>query len=173
MVCFLSILLCPLSFAHEADSIGNIYGGTQIKLDIASPVVTPATTNWQRQQYELAVNVRLAKRFYPTAEIGYATSGGFMRLGCDICPLKKHPDSPHALLVGVRVATAVQEKGYTDCWGEVVAGCQVEICRHFYMGWMARMKFLFTREGTASYIPGYGVRDNMGWGVNYYLGCNF
>ena len=195
--------------------------GTQVKLDIASPILTPAINNWQMQHYEAAVNVRLAKRWYPTAEIGYAGGkysqdsisytghGAFLRIGCDLNPLKRHPELPHALLVGLRFGTAVQ--GYTqetalsgsssgivtdsdrnmyrsgvqaDCWGEIVAGCQVEIAKvhntAFYMGWMGRFKFLFTRKTMdknyhpyAIYIPGFGHRDNIGWGVNYYLGWKF
>ena len=59
------------------------------------------------------------------------------------------------------------------------------------MGWMGRFKALFTRTAKAHiastlsqdnvdtsilmpvYIPGYGKRDNIGWGVNYYLGWRF
>jgi hypothetical protein len=79
----------------------------------------------------------------------------------------------------------VQTKGYTDCWGEIIAGCQVEIAKvqktAFYMGWMGRFKVLFTRdkEGLTAdqmkpiYIPGFGNRDNIGWGLNYYLGWRF
>ena len=168
----------------------QIYGGTQIKLDILSPILTPALNNWQMQHYELAVNVQLARRFYPTLELGYALGqthndsvqysgqGGFARIGCDINPLKKHPESPHALLVGIRVGTAVQDKGETDCWGEIDLGCQVNIAKGFYMGWMGRIKLLFTREKEGQstrpiYIPGYGLRDNVSWGVNYYLGYKF
>ena len=159
---FLSFLIFHFSFSFAKND--TIYNGTQIKLDIASPILTPATHQWQKQHYEVAVNVRLAKRWYPTAELGYATNGGFMRLGCDLNPLKKHPESPHALLVGVRCATAVQEGGYTDCWGEIVAG------------WMGRFKCLFTRQEryfNPDYIPGFGNRDKIGWGANYYLGWRF
>ena len=187
----------------------SIYMGTQIKLDIASPIVTPAIHKWQMQHYEVAANVRLAKRYYPTLELGYSGGstkdktatyhghGGFFRIGCDINPLKKHPESPHALLVGVRLGTAVQgadggtfvTKGKAstvefwnettaDCWGEIVAGCQVEIAKvnetSFYMGWMGRFKCLFTRsEKKTIYIPGFGKRDTTGWGLNYYLGWRF
>ncbi len=183
---FLSFLIFHFSFSFAKND--TIYNGTQIKLDIASPILTPATHQWQKQHYEVAVNVRLAKRWYPTAELGYATNGGFMRLGCDLNPLKKHPESPHALLVGVRCATAVQEGGYTDCWGEIVAGCQVEIYKgewqtakgersmSFYMGWMGRFKCLFTRQEryfNPDYIPGFGNRDKIGWGANYYRGWRF
>ena len=174
-------------------STDSIYMGTQVKLDIASPIIVPASTNWKVQNYEMAVNVRLAKRWYPTVELGYAGGyaaqrdtltytghGGFFRIGCDLNPLKKHPERPHALLVGVRLGTAVQNKGYTDCWGEIVAGCQVEIAQvqntSFYMGWMARFKCLFTRKEryfNPEYIPGFGKRDTIGWGVNYYLGWRF
>lgn len=218
------LLLSVAAFAQEADSTSmantmanvqanakanakaGVYEGTQLKLDILSPVLAPAISKGQLQQYELAVNVKLARRFYPTFEIGYAGGtkgrgdtvtynghGGFFRVGCDINPLKKHPESPHALLVGVRLGTSVQDytqntihKGVlADCWGEIVLGCQVEIAKvnntAFYMGWMGRFKCLFTREleGYAAsemraiYIPGYGNRDNIGWGANYYLGWRF
>ena len=214
--------LCSLLFvpAYAEDSIAveapkkekqPVYNCTQIKVDILSPVLTPALYNWQMQHYELAVNVRLAQRFYPTLEAGYtggkmaqgdsisySGQGGFFRVGADINPLKKHPESPHALLIGVRLGTAVQQSNHVisngdtqkigitgDCWGEIVAGCQVEIAEvrntAFYMGWMGRIKFLFTRDKAditandmkAIYIPGFGNRDNIGWGVNYYLGWKF
>ena len=179
----------------------SLYMGTIVKFDIASPIVIPATTGWGVQNYEIAANVRLAKRFYPTLELGYTggtitrsdtvayrAQGGFFRIGADINPLKKHPESPHALLVGLRFGTGVQSKGYTDCWGEIVAGCQVEIAQlppykgghggssAFYMGWMGRFKVLFTRQARyfpPEYIPGFGYRNNLGWGLNYYLGWRF
>ena len=174
----------------------QIYNATQVKLDILSPILIPGLHNWQMQGYELAVNVRLAQRFYPTFEVGYAGGkiissdtlaysgyGGFFRVGADINPLKKNPESPHALLVGLRIGSGYQALK-ADCWGEIVAGCQVEIAKvnktAFYMGWMGRFKFLFTRntedkDGNAypTYIPGYGERDNIGWGANYYLGWRF
>lgn len=184
-----------------------IYNATQIKLDIASPVVIAGIHQWQMQHYEIAANVQLARRFYPTLELGYSGGknhrgdsiqynghGGFFRVGCDINPLKKKKDSPHALLVGLRIGTAVQGWEHTshatsgtqaDCWGEIVVGCQVEIAKvqksAFYMGWMGRFKVLFTRdkEGLTAdqmmpiYIPGFGNRDNIGWGLNYYLGWRF
>jgi hypothetical protein len=206
-----------------------VYQGTQVKLDIASPILVPAANKWQIQHYEVAVNVRLKDRFYPTFEVGYSGGtaqrdsitytpdelcvtgetqtvrlggnysgqGGFFRVGCDINPLKKHPESPHALLVGVRFGTAVQgikqcynqtapycQAVKADCWGEVVAGCQVEIAKvnntAFYMGWMGRFRCLFTRKTADDrnnpypiYIPGFGKRDNIAWGANYYLGWRF
>ena len=210
----LCLLLCAGAWAHN-DSAHvakpSIYCGTQIKLDIASPIVVPAVHKWQIQHYEVAANVRLAQRYYPTVELGYAGGhatkgdtvsyngqGGFLRVGADINPLKKHPESPHALLIGLRLGTAVQgaKQGLTtdswhpystraDVWGEIVAGCQVEIAQvnqtSFYMCWMGRFKCLFTRqkEGIAAadmwpiYIPGFGTRDNIGWGLNYYLGWRF
>lgn len=205
----LALLLSVAAYAQD------IYNGTQVKLDILSPVLAPALNKWTMQHYELAVNVRLAQRFYPALELGYAGGqknqgdsirynghGGFFRVGCDINPLKKHPNSPHALLVGVRIGTVVQtfeqnlqrnsldfadvQGGRADCWGEIVAGCQVEIAKvkqtAFYMGWMGRFKFLFTRKEATDrldefrvpiYIPGYGTRDNIAWGANYYLGWKF
>lgn len=197
--------------AGERRSADSVYNSTQIKLDIASPIVTSAIYQWKMQHYEIAANVQLAQRFFPTLELGYAGGranrgdsiaynghGGFFRVGCDINPLKKHKDSPHALLVGIRIGTAVQGMEQTalkqtltnqgvraDCWGEIVLGCQVEIAKvqqtAFYMGWMGRFKFLFTRQNEytpaadqyAIYIPGFGNRDNIGWGLNYYLGWRF
>ena len=211
----LSCVLCPANAKTKVNA-DSIYCGTQLKLDIASPIVMAAANKWQIQHYELAVNVRLAKRFYPTFEAGYSGGqttndtilyrgqGGFFRVGADLCPFKKHPESPHALLVGVRLGAAAQEWQHPDyntggvrgdCWGEIVAGCQVEIAQvnntSFYMGWMGRFKCLFTRNLTSAekksapaeltdanpympaYIPGFGKRDNIGWGLNYYLGWRF
>ena len=215
VLCLMSFVLCPAKAKAKAKA-DSIYCGTQLKLDIASPIVMSAANNWKIQHYELAVNVRLAKRFYPTFEAGYSGGqttndtilyrgqGGFFRIGADLCPFKKHPESPHALLVGVRLGTAAQQWQHPDygtggvrgdCWGEIVAGCQVEIAKvnktSFYMGWMGRFKCLFTRTLTSAekktapenlmdanpympaYIPGFGKRDNIGWGLNYYLGWRF
>lgn len=175
----------------------EIYQGTTVKLDILSPLLVSGLSHWTIQHYEVAVNVRLANRFYPTLEVGYAggqtqqgdsiyynAHGGFLRAGADINPLKRNPGSPHALLIGVRIGTGFQPRK-VDCWGEIVAGCQVEIAKvnntAFYMGWMGRFKILFTREAdnlTAAemgpiYIPGFGHRSNLGWGASYHLGWRF
>ena len=195
------LLLCVSAGAADSTTVtapkASIYQGMTIKLDIGSAAITPAISKGQLQQYELAMNWRLKDRFYPTLELGYAggrahrgdsisynAHGGFVRVGCDINPLKKHPDSPHALLVGIRVGTGVQAKK-TDCWGEIILGCQVEIAKvrntAFYMGWMGRLKILFTREKEGLlasemapiYIPGFGDRSNVGWGVSYHLGWKF
>lgn len=175
----------------------EIYQGTTVKLDILSPLLVSGLNGWRIQHYEVAVNVRLANRFYPTFELGYAggqtqqgdsiyynAHGGFFRAGADINPLKRNPGSPHALLIGLRLGAAFQPRK-ADCWGEIVAGCQVEICKvkntAFYMGWMGRFKILFNREAenlTAAemgpiYIPGFGHRSNLGWGASYHLGWKF
>ncbi|MBR4499210.1 MAG: hypothetical protein IKR37_03715 [Paludibacteraceae bacterium] len=175
----------------------EIYQGTTVKLDILSPLLVSGLSHWTIQHYEVAVNVRLANRFYPTFEVGYSggqtqqgdsiyynSHGGFFRAGADINPLKRNPGSPHALLIGLRLGAAFQPRK-ADCWGEIVAGCQVEICKvkntAFYMGWMGRFKILFTREAenlTAAemgpiYIPGFGHRSNLGWGASYHLGWKF
>ena len=225
------------------DQRPSIYQGTLLKLDVGASAVVIGMTRGQIQHYELSANVRLKNRFYPTLELGYAGTtrapvtyndtisyqgqGGFFRVGCDLNPLKKHPESPHALIVGIRLGTAVQDYAQStvvgetgilnpntdmrvatsglrgDCWGEIVAGCQVEVAKGkkprangqrsmaFYMGWMFRFKILFTRSLTAQmkkkvgedvvdispympmYIPGYGVRDNIGWGIGYHLGWKF
>jgi len=193
----LCLMLGIAAWANDTTKVKTpIYQGVTIKLDIASPIVVAAVHKWKMQHYELAANVRLKDRYYPTMELGYAGGqtnkgdtlfyngqGGFVRIGCDINPLRKSAaESPHALLIGVRVGTAIQNKWETDCWGEIVAGCQVEIAKvnktAFYMGWQGRFKVLFTREKEGQhsrpiYIPGFGSRDNIGWGVSYHLGWKF
>ena len=197
--CLLSLLLVPYSFAAETPDSSkvadqpSIYGGMTLKLDIGAAALTPALSKGKLQQYELAMNWQLKHRFYPTLELGYAggrtnrgdtiqynAHGGYFRVGCDVNPLKKHPDSPHAMLLGIRIGTGFQPKK-TDCWGEIVAGCQVNLVKGFYMGWMGRLKILFTRqnEGLPAeevwpiYIPGYGKRDNIAWGLSYHIGYKF
>lgn len=179
----------------------NIYRGMLIKLDIGESALTAGMSKGLLQQYELAMSCQLTRRFYPTLELGYAggkthqgdsisynAHGGYFRVGCDVNPLKKHPESPHALLVGIRIATDFQPRK-VDCWGEIVAGCQVQVWENkkskvqggLYMGWMGRLKILFTREKdglTADemapiYIPGFGKRSNVGWGLSYHIGWKF
>jgi hypothetical protein len=200
-ICLLGLFLIPFS-VHAADTTAvakpSIYQGTTVKLDIGSAALAIATSKGRLQHYELDVNVRLKDRFYPTLELGYAggrtergdslsynAHGGFVRVGCDINPLKKSAaTSPHAMLVGLRVGTGVQAKK-TDCWGEIVWGCQVEIAKvqntAFYMGLMGRLKILFTRQDAATpaaeawpiYIPGFGHRGDTAWGLSYHLGWRF
>ena len=188
-----------------------IYQGMSVKLDIAMPILELARSAGKVQDYEMALNVRLAKRFYPTLELGYALAnttadggqysgqGGFMRLGMDLSALKKGVGE-NCLMVGLRFAGAYQGFQITDvpvygdywqmpntnyynqhkfdCWGEIVAGCQVQIWKGFQMGWYIRMKLLFTRtdkQGDAlpAYLPGFGYRNDTNWGINYFLGYKF
>ena len=167
-----------------------IYGGMTLKFDIGEAALTAGLSRGKLQQYEVAMNWQLKHRFYPTLELGYAggstnkgdsiayhAHGGYFRAGCDVNPLKKHPESPHAMLIGIRIGTGFQPKK-TDCWGEIVAGCQVNIVKGLYMGLMGRLKILFTREAEGLpaeqmapiYIPGFGNRDNIGWGLSYHIG---
>ena len=188
-----------------------IYQGMSVKLDIAMPILELARSAGKVQDYEMALNVRLAKRFYPTLELGYAIAdvaadggqysgqGGFMRLGMDLSALKKGMGE-NCLMVGLRFAGAYQGFQITDvpvygdywqmpntnyynqhkfdCWGEIVAGCQVQIWKGFQMGWYIRMKLLFTRtdkQGDAlpALLPGFGFRNDTNWGINYFLGYKF
>lgn len=190
-----------------------IYQGINLKLDILTPIMEVARSKGSLQSYELALNCRLKQRFFPTLEMGYAFGetgtntcqytghGGFARVGLDLNGLKKHPESPNALLVGVRFAGAYQNYNLIgvsmndtywqrtptrdflhqkqfDCWGEVVGGCQVQIAGGFTMGWYIRLKVLMTRNAKPDsvlpyYIPGFGYRDDTNWGLNYYWGGNF
>ena len=190
-----------------------IWQGMLLKVDIGNLILELATSSGKIQSAELMLSARLKNRYYPALELGYANAyatanggthqgqGGFARLGLDINGLKKHPESPHALLVGVRVCTSLQSYTLTDItindpywqsysvldfekqfrcdvWGEVVAGCQVSVWEGFYMGWYARLKVLFTRKASVDqvmpyYVPGFGYRDDTNWGMNYYLGWKF
>ena len=199
----LLMLLCMSAYAADTTKVEKkpVYGGMTLKFDIGEAALTPAFSKGRLQQYEVAMNWQVIRRLYPTLELGYAggrdsqgdtltynAHGGYFRAGLDINPLKKHPDSPHAFLLGIRIGTGFQPKK-TDCWGEIVAGCQVQLWEDpkskvhggFYMGWMGRLKILFTREKeglTADemgpiYIPGYGSRGNIAWGLSYHLGWKF
>ncbi len=127
--------------------------------------------------------------------------GGFLKVGMDLNGLRKNITGPSAFLVGVRVCTALQGYRVTnmsladsywqeaapisltnrfraDAWGEVVAGCNVQIWGGLMMGWNVRFKFLFTSNNHNTgplpyYIPGYGYRGGTNWGINYYIGYKF
>ena len=205
--------LCCLTLCASAREYADtaVYQGMSVKLDIAMPVLELARSAGKIQSYEAAVNVRLAKRFYPTLEAGYALAergadgglhkgqGGFGRIGMDLAVVKKGA-SENNMLVGLRVGGAYQDYDLTnvrlysdywgekrlnfydqqrfDCWGEFVAGCQVQVYKGFQMGWYLRMKLLFTRKAEEAgvlpyYVPGFGFRKDFQWGINYYLAYKF
>lgn len=206
------VSVCCATYARTY-SDSAVYQGIQIKLDILNSILEPARTHGNMQTYEAAMNVRLKNRFYPTIELGYSGGkatiepttyqgyGGFVRLGMDLNTMKKNQNLPHALLVGLRIATAYQQydltqvkmndtfwgempyKDFTqqthcDAWGEVVAGCHVNIASGLMMGWYIRLKLLITRTEKNNgpmpyYIPGFGYRDDTNWGLNYYIGWKF
>ena len=213
----LCLALCASAGAYAstdevAQSDSAIYQSMSLKLDIAMPVLELARSKGAVQDYEMAINVRLANRYYPTLELGYALAstsasgghyrgqGGFARVGMDLSALKKGVGD-NCLMVGLRLAGAYQGFQITDVpvcgnslsslpnvayydqrkfdlWGEIVAGCQVQIWRAFQMGWYVRMKLLMTRtdkQGDAlpAYLPGYGYRRDFNWGLNYYLAYKF
>lgn len=205
--------LCCLTLCASAREYADtaVYQGMSVKLDIAMPILELARSAGKIQSYEAAVNVRLAKRFYPTLEAGYALAergadggmhkgqGGFGRIGMDLAVVKKGA-SENNMLVGLRVGGAYQDYDLTnvrlysdywgekrlnfydqqrfDCWGEFVAGCQVQVYKGFQMGWYLRMKLLFTRKAEEAgvlpyYVPGFGFRKDFQWGINYYLAYKF
>ena len=208
IVSFLCLALCA-SAREYADTA--VYQGMSVKLDIAMPILELARSGGKIQSYEAAVNVRLAKRFYPTLEAGYALAergadgglhkgqGGFGRVGMDLAIIKKGA-SENNMMIGLRVGGAYQDYDLTnvrlysdywgekrlnfydqqrfDCWGEFVAGCQVQVYKGFQMGWYLRMKLLFTRKAEEAgvlpyYVPGFGFRKDFQWGINYYLAYKF
>lgn len=209
----LIVSLCCLALCASAREYADtaVYQGMSVKLDVGNSVFELARSAGKIQSYEAAINVRLAKRFYPTIEAGYAMAergadggmhkgkGGFGRIGMDLAVVKKGA-SENNMLVGLRFGSAYQNYDLTnvklysdywgeqrinfynqqrfDCWGEIVAGCQVQVYKGFQMGWYIRMKLLFTRnakEGEVMpyYIPGLGFRKDFNWGFNYYLAYKF
>ncbi len=129
----------------------------------------------------------------------YSGRGGFMRIGLDLNPLKKNRNNNYALLVGVRVGVGMQNYSLShvtlndsywptgryrdyaqefraDCWGEVTAGVQVKVAGPFFMGWYARVHFLFTSSNgdhQPYFIPGYGYHDGAIFSFNYYIGLKY
>jgi len=190
-----------------------IYQGINLKLDLFNTIYYISKYKGKMQTYEMAMNIRLKQRFFPTLELGYAFGemgpdkaiwdgqGGWANVGLDINGLKKSANTQNGLLVGVRVGTAVQkydlrdvpvddsywqenlstnftDRWWTDCWGEVVAGCQVQVYGPLMMGWFIRLKVLFTRKNNTMdpvpyYVPGFGYREMSQWGFNYYIGWKF
>ena len=213
------LLLLPfalLSYARvkgekeKNDSI-PLYQGVSVKLDIAMPIIEAARSAGKTQDYEMAINVRLKNRFYPTLELGYALAecgadgaqhkgqGGFARLGMDLAIVKKR-ETEDNFLIGLRFGGAYQNYDLTnvqvqtnywqsnpidfydqnrfDCWGEIVAGCQVYLWKGLHMGWYGRVKLLFTNNAAEGnvlpyYVPGLGFRNDFNWGFNYYIGYRF
>jgi hypothetical protein len=127
------LLLLPLAvflYARENaeqeknDSI-PIYQGVNVKLDIAMPIIEAARSAGRIQDYEMAINVRLKNRFYPTVELGYALAecgadgaqhkghGGFARVGMDLAIVKKGA-TENNLLVGLRLGGAYQNYDLTN-----------------------------------------------------------
>ena len=205
-LCYLALCASAREYADTA-----VYQGLSVKLDIGNSVLELARSAGKIQSYEAAINVRLAKRFYPTLEVGYAMAergadggmhkgqGGFGRLGMDLAVVKKGA-SENNMLVGLRFGGAYQNYDLTDvklhsqywgeqrlnfydqqrfdCWGEFVAGCQVQVYKGFQMGWYLRMKLLFTRNAKEAevmpyYVPGFCFRKDFQWGFNYYLAYKF
>jgi len=190
-----------------------IFQGFNLRLDLFNTVYYLSKYKGAMQTYEIGLNVRLKQRYFPIMELGYAKGemgpndtqwkgqGGWVNVGMDINALKKNASSQNAMLLGIRVGTAVQQydlnnvkvadsywkeqqitsfvdQWRTDCWGEVVAGCQVQVYGAFMMGWYARLKILFTRKSGATdpvpyYVPGFGYRNRTQWGLNYYIGWKF
>lgn len=119
----LLMVVAGVTAREYADSA--IYQGINLKLDIATPVLEMARSKAKIMSYEMALNVRLQNRFYPTIELGYAHAsasaaggdfygiGGFGKVGLDLSALKK-ARKDNMLLVGVRLGTAVQACDLTN-----------------------------------------------------------
>lgn len=190
-----------------------IFQGAILKLDLFNSVYYPSISKGALQSYEGSLSFRIQQRFYPTLELGYAQGqlgvydalwrgqGAWTTVGLDINGMKKHLEELDALLVGIRIGSAIQRYNLinvpmsdpywkeqptidftnqlrNDWWGEVVAGINVHIYSGLMMGWNLRLKVLFTRkykdgDPYSYYIPGFGYRNYTQWGINYYIGWKF
>lgn len=101
-----------------------VYQSTTLRIDLLNPILDLARSDWHTYSVETAVSVRLLNRLFPTVELGHAGrfqqvkdeavpvyrgQGEFVKLGLDINPLKKHPESRSYLLIGVRAGTSWQK----------------------------------------------------------------
>ena len=133
------LLLLPLtlfSYAREGTSVKvkkekkdsvRIYQGVSVKLDVAMPIIEAARSAGKIQDYEMAINVRLKNRFYPTLELGYALAecgangaqhkgqGGFARLGMDLAIVKKGV-TENNFMIGLRFGGAYQNYDLTNVY---------------------------------------------------------
>lgn len=119
------LLLATATITAREYGDSAVYQGFNIKLDIGNTAYTLLRSKAATQQYEMAFNVNILKRFYPTIEGGYGWSadeaaggsyqghGGFMRIGMDLNPLKKNRSSEYALLVGLRLGLGLQDFSLT------------------------------------------------------------
>lgn len=121
-----SLPVNPKKKLYREYSDSAIYQGCQLKLDLGSTVYELGMSHGKTQSYEMAFNVRLKGRFYPTVEGGvvpvahnsteagtYDGAGGFVRIGLDINPFR-NTAGRSAFLVGVRYANSWQHYRYTD-----------------------------------------------------------
>ena len=118
----------------------QVYQSTTVRIDLLNPILDLARSNWHTYSVEAAVSVRLLNRLFPTIELGhagrflqvkdapvpaYSGYGEFVRLGLDVNPLKKHPESRSYMLIGVRAGTSWQKMPFllsdTEKQGESTA----------------------------------------------------
>lgn len=122
---YILLFLTTVSLSAREYADSAIYQGINLKLDLATPVLELARYKGKVASCEMAMNVQLQDRFYPTLEFGYGQAdctaaggsfsgkGGFGRIGLDLSALKKNRKE-NILLVGLRLGTAVQGASLTD-----------------------------------------------------------
>jgi len=115
---WVALLFSWMAFAQEPQD-SAVYQGTNLKLDLGNTVFELVRSKGQMMSYEMAANVNLMRRFFPTLEGGYAQAervaeggeymgkGGFVKLGIDFSMLKKNKRDNH-LMLGLRIATGMQ-----------------------------------------------------------------
>mgnify|MGYP007069873831 CR=1 FL=1 len=170
-----ALLICLVTSAKKADNATierdstAIYQGMNVKLDLATSILELARYKGDVQSYEIAANVNLKNRFFPTLELGYGScnqsldnanfngKGGFGRVGLDMSALRK--SGPHnMLLVGIRVGTAVQG----------VKMHNISVSDPYWQQYTARDYNLFTRTDVwGEVVAGVQVQVyknfHMGW----------
>ena len=153
-----------------SDSV--IYQGMNIKLDLATTILEAAMSKGDVLSFEVAWNIRLKQRFYPTLEGGYVKAntyadggthkgqGGFFRVGLDINGLKKHPERLNAAMVGIRIGTSMQNYDLLN----------VEM-NDFYWGPEKRLDFInqFRADCWGEVVGGCQVQVWEGFQMGWYV----
>lgn len=126
------------------------------------------------------------KNIVDYTNLQYDNTGGFLKLGIDKNVIDIISDKDYDILfIGLRYGMGFGKRSnatflvpsyfgppsegtstgesYFIHWGELTLGLRVEIFKQFFVGWNARVKFLFNsgafQQLAPSYVPGYGAGD--------------
>ena len=164
-------LLCSTLLIHAREYADTaVYQGMSVKMDIGMPILEIARSGGKMQSYEAAINLRLAKRFYPTVEGGFALAecaadggqhkgmGAFGRVGMDMAVVKKGT-TENNMLIGLRVGGAYQDYDLTN------------VRLYSNDGGEQRLNFYDQKrfDGWGEFVAGCQVQVYKGFQMGWYL----